>query len=74
MALGTHSQQKKQGGGGEDLSRPVQFSLPSLPGEYGWVTSTIFGGGQIGEVNWLCRQAGRVNKQSTNLDVYGNML
>ena len=24
----------------------------------------------VGEVNWLCRQAGRVNKQSTYLDVY----
>ena len=31
---------------GENLSRLVQFFLPSLTGVYGWVTSTIFGGGQ----------------------------
>ena len=63
---------KKQEGGGEDLSRPVQFFLPSLPGVYGWVTSiTIFGGRTVGEVNWLCRKAGRVNKQSTYLDICG---
>ena len=36
---------KKQEGGGEDLSRPVQFFLPNLSGVYGWVSSTIFGGG-----------------------------
>ena len=40
----THN--KKNRKEGEDLSRPVQFFLPSLPGVYGWVTSTIFGGGQ----------------------------
>ena len=28
---------KKQEGGGEDLSLPVQFFLPSLSGVYGWV-------------------------------------
>ena len=26
----------------------------------------------VGEVNWLCRQEGRANKQSTYLDVYGS--
>ena len=25
----------------------------------------------VGEVNWLCRQAGWANKQSTYMDVYG---
>ena len=28
----------------------------------------------MGEVNWLCRQAGRVNKQSSYLDVYAMSL
>ena len=37
---------KKTGRRGEDMSRPVQFFLSSLPGVYGWVTRTIFGGGQ----------------------------
>ena len=52
----THKKNWKEGGG----CVKVHFFLPSLPGVYGWVTSTIFGSGQ----------AGRVNKQSTYIDVY----
>ena len=37
----THSQQKT-GKRGEDLSRPVQFLLPSPTVVYGWVSCTIF--------------------------------
>ena len=47
MALVTESQQKKTGMRGEDLLQPVQFFRPSLSGVYGWVNSTIFGGGQL---------------------------
>ena len=43
LGLGSQQKNRKEG---EDLSRPVQFFLSSLPGVYGWVTSTIFGGGQ----------------------------
>ena len=58
MALGTHSQQKNRKEG-EDLSRPVQFFLPSLPGVYEWVTSTIFGGGQsVKKIGCEGKQAG----------------
>ena len=32
--------------GGEDFSELAQFFLPSLPGVYGSVSGTIFGGGQ----------------------------
>ena len=41
MALVTQSERR-----GEDLSWPVQFFLPNLPGVYGWVSRPIFGGGQ----------------------------
>ena len=71
MALGTHSQKNRKEGGRICPGR-YNFFLPSLPGVYGWVTSiTIFGGRTVGEVNWLCRKAGRVNKQSTYLDICG---
>ena len=36
---------KKQEGGGGFVQAGTIF-LPSLPGVYGWVTSTIFGSGQ----------------------------
>ena len=48
----------------------VEFFLPSPSGVYGWVSYTILLRWTVGEANCLCRQAGRVNKQSTYVDVY----
>ena len=37
---------KKQEGGGGGFVHSGSIFLPSLSGVYGWVSSTIFGGGQ----------------------------
>ena len=67
------SHNKKQERGGEDLSKSVQYFLPSPSGVYGCVSGTIFGSGQI----WCSKLAvsvGRANNQSIYLDVYEQTL
>jgi len=70
VALGTHSQQQKTGRRGGFVQAGTIFSAQSA--WCLWVGKLHhFWWWTVSEVNWLCRQAGQVNNQSINLDVYG---
>ena len=69
MELGTHSQQKNRKEEGWIVQAGTIFSAQSA--WCLWVGNQHhFWWSTVGEVNWLCRQAGRVNKQSTYLYFY----
>ena len=64
---------KKQEGGGGFVPACTIFSAQSL--WCLWVGKWHhFWQWTVGEVNWKCSQAGRVNNQSIYLDVYGSSL